>query len=113
MPALAERVDRIEDLMAQLLETTAQTSRELLEFKDETRAAAARADARLEAYIVRSEQEMHEFKTEMRTFIGIVSSLYVDDSIVALGSKLGLFVLGFGDDLLDVLNSRDFTPRYF
>ena len=226
MPTVVERVDRLEDLMAQMLETTAQTSRELREFKDEmrefkdeTRAASAAADAYVQAYIVRSEREMREFKAEMRNlekqmrrdrgeinrdigrlvenivapgipkifreitglsegdidfsairvkkkkpaerefdaviaggcyllinetkatlrpeyvkefhqlmterihdyfpeyagkrFIGIVSSLYADDSIIVLGSRLGLYVLGFGDDLLDVLNPREFTPRYF
>jgi hypothetical protein len=46
-------------------------------------------------------------------FIGVVSSLYVDESIVSLCGNLGLYVLGFGDDLLDVLNAEGFTPQYF
>jgi hypothetical protein len=229
MMTVTERVNHLEDLMAQLLETTAQTSRELREFKqemrefkDEMHAIAARTEQDMREF----KQEMREFKDEMREFknetrqfqkevrrdfgevsrqfgllvenmvapgipkmfqditglaaegitfsairvkkkmpaarefdavvagggyvlinetkstlrpdyvhdfyavmaqdihayfpeyegsrfIGVVSSLYVDTSIVTLGSKLGLFVLGFGDDLLDVLNPRDFTPRYF
>jgi len=48
-----------------------------------------------------------------KKFIGVVSSLYVDDSIIQQGSKLGLYVLGFRDDLMDVLNSTDFKPNYF
>jgi len=261
MEQVVQRVDRLEILMAQLLETTAQTSRELREFKEEMRAAAERSEARSQREMSAFKQEMLEFKDEMRDFkdemlefkdemrefkdemrdfkdemgefknetlafrketreahrqlqqqigeaanktgrlvedlvapgipkifrevtglsandiefhavrvkikhpnarefdvvimssnyvlinetkstlnpeqvnnfhslmqtrireyfpesadkqfIGIVSSLYVDASIVALGSRLGLFVLGFGEDLLDVLNPTDFKPSYF
>jgi len=48
-----------------------------------------------------------------KKFIGVVSSLYVDVSIVTQGAKLGLYVLGFKEDLMDVLNPMDFKPRYF
>jgi len=222
MTAVVERVDRLEELMAQLLQETARTSREMREFKTEMR--AFKDEMRLSAQ--RSEQEMREFKAEMhgfkdemrrdtqelrkqigesfnkagrlvedaiapgmskifqtitglgrdaierqairvevkqphrrefdaviaggdyvlinetkstlrpddvkkfqrlmeqgirqyfpeysdKKFIGVVSSLYIDDSIIALGSKLGLYVLGFGEDLMDVLNPQDFTPHYF
>jgi hypothetical protein len=236
-----ERVDRLEDLMAQMLETTAQTSRELREFKEEMREAAARyeaerrdaearaekaareAEARAEKMAreaeARAEKELREYKEarlrdyqklqkqigeianktgrlvedmvapgipkifrditgldeskidyssvrvkkrgsylrefdvliagagyvlvnetkstlrpenlkafhavmrdeirqffpeyEAAKFIGVVSSLYVDESIVTLGNKLGLYVLGFGEDLLDVLNPAAFEPHYF
>jgi len=229
MEQVAQRVDRLELLMAQLLETTAQTSRELREFKDEMRAAEARSEREmlgLKNEMLGFKNEMREFKEERQAFekeareahrqlqkqigeaanktgrlvedavapgipkifrdvtglnaddidfhavrvklkhpsarefdvviiggnyvlinetkstlnpeqvnnfhhmmqtrireyfpdyadkqfIGIVSSLYVDASIVALGSRLGLFVLGFGEDLLDVLNPAGFTPSYF
>ncbi len=43
--------------------------------------------------------------------IGIVASLYVDDSLVRYGERQGLVVLGFGEDVMDVLNSPDFAPK--
>ncbi len=43
--------------------------------------------------------------------IGIVASLYVDESLVRYSEKQGLVVLGFGEDVMDVLNSPDFTPK--
>lgn len=215
MFAVEERVDRLEDLMAQLLETTAQTSRELREFKEEMRASRERSEREMREFT----EEMREFKNETRQeqknfrrqmgehsrqigrlvedivapgvprifreitglapeeiefkaervkrkapnsrefdvviarggyvlvnetkatlkpeyvndfyqlmrdqirlyfpeyeachFIGIVSSLYVDESVVRLSAKLGLYVLGFGEDLMDVLNPPDFKPVYF
>jgi len=48
-----------------------------------------------------------------KKFIGVVSSLYVDQSIVNQGSNLGLYVLGFKSDLMDVLNPAEFKPTYF
>jgi hypothetical protein len=240
MPSVIERVDRLEDLMAQLLETTAQTSRELREFKNEMRefknemhefknemrefknemrASALRFEEDMRGFALRSEKDMQIFKDESRherrelrreigdianktgrlvedmvapgipkifrditglaedmvdwyivrikkkqprprefdaliggggyvlvnetksvlraeniqnfhavmrdeirqffpeysaaKFIGVVSSLYVDESIVTLGSKQGLYILGFAEDLLDVLNPPTFKPRYF
>ncbi len=236
MAAVIERVDRLEDLMVQLLQETARTSRELREFKTEMqdfkaemRLSAQRSEREMREFknemqdfkdeMREFKNEMHEFKAEMRRetkelrkqigesfnkagrlvedaiapgipkifrtitglsreeierqairfevkqphrrefdamiagggyvlinqtkstlrpsdvedfhllmqtqirqyfpeytekkFIGLVSSLYVDDSIVAYASKLGLYVLGFGEDLMDVLNPQDFTPQYF
>jgi hypothetical protein len=46
-------------------------------------------------------------------FIGAIGSLYVDKSLVEYGEKLGLVVLGFGEELMDVLNSAGFTPKLF
>jgi hypothetical protein len=45
--------------------------------------------------------------------IGAIASLYVDDSIVRAGEAAGLVVLGFGEDVMDVLNSPGFVPREF
>lgn len=45
--------------------------------------------------------------------IGAVASLYVDDSLVRCGERLGLIVLGFGEDVMEVLNDPDFTPTFF
>ncbi|NJN84067.1 MAG: hypothetical protein HC802_18540 [Caldilineaceae bacterium] len=48
-----------------------------------------------------------------RALIGAIASLYVDASLVQHGERLGLIVLGFGDDVMQVLNSPGFTPRRF
>lgn len=48
-----------------------------------------------------------------KNFIGAIASLYVDPSLVRFGERQGLIVLGFGEDLMDVLNSPEFTPREF
>jgi hypothetical protein len=52
-----------------------------------------------------------EFKENQ--FIGAIASLYVDETLVKYGEKLGLAVLGFGEELMDVLNSTGFTPKSF
>ncbi len=48
-----------------------------------------------------------------RKIIGCIASLYVDPSLVRFGEREGLIVLGFGEDVMDVLNSPEFTPRIF
>ncbi len=48
-----------------------------------------------------------------KKFVGAIGSLYVDESIVRYGEKLGLIVLGFGEDVMEVLNSPGFTPKAF
>jgi len=48
-----------------------------------------------------------------KKFIGAIASLYVDESIVRYGEKQGLIVLGFGRDVMEVLNSPGFVPRKF
>ncbi len=60
-------------------------------------------------------QEIHEFFPEFagKKFIGAIASLYVDESLVRQGEKLGLIVLGFGEELMDVLNSPGFVPKQF
>ncbi len=48
-----------------------------------------------------------------KKFIGAIASLYVDESVVRYGEKQGLIVLGFGEDVMEVLNSPGFVPREF
>jgi len=48
-----------------------------------------------------------------RKFIGAIGSLYVEPGLVRYGERLGLIVLGFGEDVMSVLNSPEFTPRTF
>jgi hypothetical protein len=45
--------------------------------------------------------------------VGAIASLYVDPSVVRRGEAEGLIVLGFGEDVMDVLNSPGFEPREF
>ncbi len=54
-----------------------------------------------------------EFADKGYRFAGAVASLYVDPSVVAFAEKLGLVVLGTGDDLMEVLNSPGFMPRAY
>jgi uncharacterized coiled-coil protein SlyX len=48
-----------------------------------------------------------------KQFIGAIASLYVDESVVRHGEKHGLIVLGFGEDVMQVLNSAGFVPKTF
>ena len=48
-----------------------------------------------------------------KKFVGAVASLYVDESVVRYGEKQGLIVLGFEEDVMEVLNSPGFAPRAF
>ena len=48
-----------------------------------------------------------------KKIVGAIASLYVDENLVRLGEKLGLVVLGFGDDVMQVLNSSGFRPAEF
>ena len=48
-----------------------------------------------------------------KRILGAIASLYVGESLVRLGERQGLIVLGFGEDLMDVLNSPGFVPREF
>ncbi len=43
--------------------------------------------------------------------VGIVAALYVDDSLVRYSERQGLVLLGFGKDVMDVLNSPNFLPK--
>lgn len=43
-----------------------------------------------------------------KQIIGIVASLYVDESLVRYAERKGLVVLGFGEDVMDVLNDSTF-----
>ena len=59
--------------------------------------------------------EAHDFFPEHagKRIIGAIASLYVDQSLVLRGERLGLVVLGFGDDVMQVLNSPGFIPSFF
>jgi len=48
-----------------------------------------------------------------KQFIGAIASLYVDESVVRYGEKHGLIVLGFGEEVMEVLNSPGFKPKKF
>jgi len=54
-----------------------------------------------------------EFAARGDRFVGAVAGLYVEPSVVAFAEKLGLIVLGTGDDLMEVLNSSSFTPKIY
>ena len=45
--------------------------------------------------------------------LGAIGTLYLDDSMRRYGERLGLIMLGFGEDVMDVLNSPGFEPKEF
>ncbi len=45
--------------------------------------------------------------------VGVIASLYVDPAVARHAEARGLIVLGFGEDVMDVLNSPGFVPRSF
>jgi len=59
--------------------------------------------------------EAREFFPEYsdKKFIGAIASLYVDESVVRYGERQGLIVLGFGEGVMEVLNSPGFRPKAF
>ncbi len=48
-----------------------------------------------------------------KQIIGALASLYVDESLVRHGERAGLIVLGFGEDVMEVLNQPGFVPASF
>jgi len=75
----------------------------------------SRLDTRMVEDFAERMPEAREFFPEYadRKFIGAIASLYVDESVVRYGEKHGLIVLGFGEDVMEVLNSPGFVPREF
>ena len=73
----------------------------------------ARAVAEFAERLPEAREFFPEFADKGYRFAGAVASLYVDPSVVAFAEKLGLVVLGTGDDLMAVLNSSGFTPRAY
>jgi len=58
---------------------------------------------------------VHDYFPEYagRKVIGVIASLYVDDSLRRHAEKQGLIVLGFGEDVMEVLNGAGFMPKAF
>jgi hypothetical protein len=73
----------------------------------------ARAVAEFAERLPEVREYFPEFADKGYRFAGAVASLYVDPSVVAFAEKLGLIVLGTGDDLMVVLNSPGFTPSAY
>jgi len=48
-----------------------------------------------------------------RKFISAIASLYVDERLVKNGEKRGIIVLGLGQTVMEVLNSKGFSPKTF
>ena len=48
-----------------------------------------------------------------RAVIGIIASFSVDESVLRCAERQGLLVLGFGDNVMEVLNTSEFVPRHF
>ncbi|MBI3599591.1 MAG: hypothetical protein HY097_02985 [Nitrospinae bacterium] len=48
-----------------------------------------------------------------RGIIGILASLYIDESVIRYAEKSGLLVLGIGEEIMEILNSQEFEPVRF
>lgn len=48
-----------------------------------------------------------------RQIVGVIASLYVDESLVRFAERNGLIILSFGDEGMDLRNSDGFLPRTF
>jgi predicted RNase H-like nuclease (RuvC/YqgF family) len=48
-----------------------------------------------------------------KKFIGAIASLYVDERLVKYGERRGVIVLGFGENVMEVLNTTGFVPKVF
>lgn len=69
----------------------------------------------LKKFATKTLPQVREYFPEFaeKKVIGAAASLYVDDSLVPCAERLGLIILGFGEDVMDVLNDPDFTPAEF
>ncbi len=58
-------------------------------------------------------KEFRDFFPEYKEkkIIGIIASLYLDESIITYAEKSGLFALAVGEDLMEVKNSKGFKPK--
>jgi len=48
---------------------------------------------------------------EDKKIIGMVASLYVDDSVLKYAEKNGLIVLAVGDQIMEIKNTKGFKPK--
>jgi len=48
-----------------------------------------------------------------KQLIGIIATFYMDESLVRHCERLGLIALGFGDNVMEVLNQPGFVPKSF
>ena len=68
-------------------------------------------------------KDIEAFKDEIKGFreilpgygdkkiIGLLASLYVDEGFIDQAEKQGFFVLGIGEHLMDIKNSKGFKPK--
>lgn len=75
----------------------------------------SRLDTDAIAAFVAAMAEARDFLPESagKRIIGAIASLYVDQSLVRHAQKQGLIVLGFSEDVMEVLNDPGFKPREF
>lgn len=62
---------------------------------------------------IKTIKEFREYFPEYKgkKIIGIVASLYVDEALVKYAERMGLMVLGIGDELMEVKNRKGFKPK--
>jgi len=64
---------------------------------------------------VKTLSSVREFFPEQadRQIVGVIASLYVDESLARHAERNGLIVLSFGEDGMDVRNTEGFRPHLF
>lgn len=88
---------------------------EMSDFKNEMSAFKDRAEQRDIKRFAKAMTTARDFLPEYsdRKFIGAIASLYVDERLVRQGERQGLIVLGFGTNVMQILNTSGFTPKLF
>lgn len=62
---------------------------------------------------IKNIQEFRDFFPEYKgkKIVGMMASLFVDESVIKYAEKSGFFVLAVGDKLMEVKNSKGFKPK--
>jgi len=79
-------------------------------FVDETKSILDSEDVK---EFVKDIQEYRDFfpEYEGKKIIGILASLYVDESVIKYAEKAGFLVFAVGDALMEVKNTKGFKPK--
>ena len=79
---------------------------------NETKSSLGSHDIAAFADLLPTVREFFPEYMEMK-FVGAIASLHVDPGVIRYGERAGLIVLGFGEGVMQILNSPEFTPKQF
>ncbi len=79
-------------------------------FLNSTKSALSNKDVKIFKDEIKEFREiLPEFKD--KKVIGVLASLYIDESFITYAEKKGFYVLGIGEHLMEVKNSKEFKPK--